>query len=125
MGTMLAPSFSEVVTAAAKDRPTMGSNVPARGTSDNQTVSKPRFSSSTTSSAKRSRSRAPSPAETAKRIFMPRRSALQPVDDGAGELRGLDLGGPFHLTGEVVGDDLVRDGGLQRRDDLVSGRMPP
>ena len=37
----------------------------------------------------------------------------EPVDDGGRELRALDLGGTLHQPGEVVGDDLVGDGGLQ------------
>src|SRR4051794_9060930 len=49
---------------------------------------------------------------------------LQPIDDGGGELAALDLGGAIHQPGEVVGDDLVGDGGLEGTDD-VGGRIGP
>ena len=41
-----------------------------------------------------------------------------------GELRALDLGGAVHQAGEVVGDDLVGDGRLERAHD-VGGRVGP
>ena len=41
-----------------------------------------------------------------------------------GELRALHLGGAVHEAGEVVGDDLVGDGGLEGPDDVV-GRVLP
>src|SRR5580700_2221036 len=46
------------------------------------------------------------------------------VDDGGCELRALDLGGTLHEAGEVVGDDLVCDGRLERMHD-VGGRVVP
>ena len=50
---------------------------------------------------------------------------LEAVDDGGGELRALDLGGALHEPGEVVGDDIVGDGGLQGPHDVVGGLGPP
>ena len=70
MGTIFAPSLRVEVTAAAYARPTMGSKVAPNGTSDNHTVSKPMASISVRSAANPSRSPAPTPAETANRIFM-------------------------------------------------------
>jgi len=52
------------------------------------------------------------------------RRVSEAVDDGARELRALDLGGAVHETGEVVGDHLVADGGLDRTDDVVGGVLP-
>ena len=49
---------------------------------------------------------------------------VEAVDDGGGELGALDLGGAFHEAGEVVGDDLVGDGGLEGPDDVVGGLVP-
>src|SRR5205807_9494910 len=53
-----------------------------------------------------------------------RPAQLQALDDGGGELGGLDLGGALHEAGEVVGDDPLGDGGLEGPDDVV-GRILP
>jgi hypothetical protein len=43
----------------------------------------------------------------------------------AGELRALHLGGALHQAGEVVGDDLVGDGGLERRTMSAAASVQP
>src|ERR1700728_3046803 len=49
---------------------------------------------------------------------------LEAVDDGRSELGALDLGGAIHQAGEIVGHDLVRNGGLQRVHDVRGGVVP-
>src|SRR4029079_936661 len=45
-------------------------------------------------------------------------------DDGVRELRCLELGGPFHLAGEVVGDFLLFDRALETGLDQIRGIRP-
>ena len=54
----------------------------------------------------------------------PQGSAREAVDDRACELRARHLGSAIHEAGEVVGDDLVADGGFDRTDDVVGGVLP-
>src|SRR5688572_17183280 len=66
------------------------------------------------------------PQSRADRPYPPAEGVLrsETVDDGRGELGGLDLGGALHEAGEVVGDHLVGDGGLEGADDVVGGTLP-
>src|SRR5262245_34724180 len=66
----------------------------------------------------------PYPASSPNSASNSRTCGLQAVDDGLGELAGLDLGGAFHEAGEVVGHDLVGDRGFECGFDVVRGLGP-
>src|SRR4029079_4792684 len=52
------------------------------------------------------------------------RVELEVVDDRVAEGRTRDFFGAFHQARKIVGDDLLRNGLLERGDDLVGGALP-